>query len=108
MMYAKIHFVNHGLTAMNVGSVFTYENEKFSLAKSADMLKKSHGDWTILAEVIDDDNFNCFTGEIAVLELAHNIETNNDKPPCPCCGSGSYEGTLVTLTRPFVFEGNDK
>lgn len=69
-MFSKIHLINHGLNQSDVSKVFHYKNGKLSAITSEEMSKKYYGDWTLIANVIDADNFECWSGEIDILNLA--------------------------------------
>lgn len=71
--YAIVHLQNHGLDSTNVSHAFSYENGVLVKLSADKIMKKSYGDWTIIAKIIDSDNFECFSGEIEILNLASNL-----------------------------------
>jgi hypothetical protein len=74
--FAKIHFINHGLDKTDISKVYWYENGKFEPIPSDQACKRNYGDWTVITDVIDADNFECFTGEEYILNLSTNLSVN--------------------------------
>lgn len=76
-LYAHVHMINHGIDKLDVGQVFTYKSGKLFKLSSEEGISKPYADWTIITNVIDADNFECFSGEMPILNLAINIPKND-------------------------------
>lgn len=77
MLFVRVNLENHRLTTIDVGSVFIYENEKFILAPAKEMTKRSYGNWTIVSKIIDENNFECWSGEEKILSLGQHVFTED-------------------------------
>lgn len=69
-IFSKVYFINHGLDKADISKVFCYENGIFAPATSEQVFKRNYGDWTIISNIIDADNFECFTAEDYILRLS--------------------------------------
>lgn len=106
--FVQLQIVNHGLDKTDIGKVFTFREGKFFPITSEEIESNLYMDWTIISDVIDADNLEGFSGEDAVLELAHNIHKKYEKPPCILCGSSDYEGDLVQSAQRTRAFNNDE
>ena len=73
-MYLKIFMPSHGLNQKDVGSIFIFKDRKFIPMPVDDRMKRSLMDWTVIESIIDDDNFNCWSGEAEAFKLATNLK----------------------------------
>lgn len=76
MLYRKIRIDNHNLDLRNVGMVFIYEEGKLRKIKRGEILERHYGDWTLITSVIDENNFECYSGEEGILKLAEQQKSS--------------------------------
>lgn len=70
MIFSKVHLANHGLTGEDVGQVFHWRGGRLRKVTGDEVCTKRYGDWTVVSSIIDNQRFECFTGEDIVLSLA--------------------------------------
>lgn len=68
--------INHGLDKTDISKIYIYEDEKFIPMPIGNEQKRCYGDWTVITDVIDADNFEGFSGEEHILNLATNLWEN--------------------------------